>query len=280
MSKLFDNLSAMEFVMMMMGVIIFLVLVFLLVWKAMKNQPYSLLLIAFLIPIVLVGYPTIQSIKFDNGIIILEKYVAQVAENPEDSAARAHLKEEMTVLEKDARTANNPVALATLASSHLVLGNLSSADSTIKKAEELDPNLEPVKTTASEIQKQIKINNQFLRDVRLLDKSVDIIQERPKDTATVSQVIKTLTNLKTPRYVDESSALVIAKTLSVLNQPQKSEEVIGKVLGTDTGSVAARALKAEVLNSAGVELTTAQKQLLNKELKSEKVFNNKAIIKK
>jgi hypothetical protein len=279
MNKLFVNLSAMEFVMMMMGIVIFLVLVFLLIWKAMKNQPYAMLLIAFLIPTVLVGFPAIQSIKFDNWTLQIDKYAAQVAKNPSDTAARIQLKKEITDLQGDPRTENNPEALATLATSHLALGNLSSADSAIKKAEELAPNSEPVKTTASEIQKQIKINSKFLRDITLLDKKVGIIQEKPKDTATVTQVIETLTNLQTPRYVDESSALIIAKTFSVLNQTQKSEEVIDRVLKTGTGSTAAKELKMEVSNSVGVKLTPAQIWRLNNDIKSDKVLNKSAFIK-
>ena len=272
----------MESIMMSMGVIIFLVLLFLLVWQVMKQRPYALLLLAFLIPIVLVGYPAIQSIGFDNWKITITKYAQKVADNPKDTVASNQLKRELGSFQSDSRVQNNPEALAAVATAQLALGKLDSANVTIQKAKALAPESVSVKATAIAVTKQIKLNEQFLKDVNLLDKHVDKLQQQPKDTATTTSVIKTLSNLTIPRYVDRPSALIIARSYATIHQPEQAKRVLNNVVA-DTGSVEAKELKKELKNDGikakAVVLTSTQENTIKRKLRYAPVVGDKAAIK-
>ena len=279
----FASLPPMEFVMIIMGIISFLALVFLLIWQVMKQRPFTLILIGFLIPIILAGFPAIQSIKIKEGAVEIDKYAQEVAKNPKDTAAVRQLEEKLVDFKTDAHVQNNPDALATVANAQLALGRLDSAASTIQKATRLDPQSETVKATATEIKKQVNINQNFRNSVSILNRQVAKLQQQPGDTATTANLIKTLSTLKVPRYVDASSALVVARSYAVVNQQEKSQQVIDNVLQADTGHVEAKRLNEEIkdenskLNTA--RLTPFQKSTIQRKLQFSPVVGDKAAIK-
>jgi hypothetical protein len=278
MKTLLMNMSPRELVMTIMGIIIFLVLVFLLVWQVIKQKPYYLLLIGFLIPLILVGYPTIQSMEFDKWKFKIITNAERVNANPGDTTARAQLEKAVDSLVVDPRTKRNPEALATLATAQLSLGNLTAADSAIKKASELAPESGQVKTVAAAVMKQRKINSQFLRDVNFLNQQIMRIQEKPEDSIAVNRVIETMSNLQAPRYVDESSAMVIAKSYAVLKRPSLSRSMVNQVFKSDSASTHAQQLKKENMALKQAYLTPSQKRFVDKNL-NKNVIGNQSVIK-
>jgi hypothetical protein len=77
-----EGLHNYEIVLLGLGVFLFVVLVFLLIYCVVKNRPLKQLLLFFFISIVMIGFSAIQKIRFENGAIELEKTAEELRNNP------------------------------------------------------------------------------------------------------------------------------------------------------------------------------------------------------
>lgn len=249
MNKIFNGLLPFEIILLIMGVIIFLVLLFLLVWSVMKRRAIVTLLPFFLLPVVLVGYPSIQSVQFkDNGLTI-QKYTRVVNNDPSDTAARNKLSEALIKFKNSNRTQQNADALATVAGAQLALGKLDAASLTVQKAVQLDPNSNSVRTAARQVGQQVEVEREFHQNISRLSELLNEFHAAPRDTAVAAGITRTLSGIRSPAYVDASSALVIAKAYAIMDQQQQSVKVINKVLEADPGSAEAKELKDQVVTN-------------------------------
>ena len=249
MNKIFNGLLPFEIILLIMGVIIFLVLLFLLVWSVMKRRAIVTLLPFFLLPVVLVGYPSIQSVQFkDNGLTI-QKYTRVVNNDPSDTAARNKLSEALIKFKNSNRTQQNADALATVAGAQLALGKLDAASLTVQKAVQLDPNSNSVRTAARQVGQQVEVEREFHQNISRLSELLNEFHAAPRDTVVAAGITRTLSGIRSPAYVDASSALVIAKAYAMMDQQQQSVKVINKVLEADPGSAEAKELKDQVVTN-------------------------------
>ena len=137
MKNLFDGLLLYEVTLLILGVILFLILSIGLLYYIIKKEQIAKLLLFFLIPIVMIGYPSINQISISNDKIELTKYQQQLIQNPEDSVA---MKKVETITEKLEERATSPKDLVQVSTSNLLLGNNVKAVSLADKALLIDSN--------------------------------------------------------------------------------------------------------------------------------------------
>lgn len=275
MKQFFSGMLPFEVILAFMGIIIFLALVFLLVWNVMKQRAFISLLPFFLVPVFLVGYPSVQSIQFMDDGLSIQKYTNDVNSNPSDTSARRQLTTALHAFNLNPRSQKNAGALTTIADAQLALGNPDSAAIAIKKAIRLEPQSETVKTKYNEVNRQLALKEAFQTDITQLKQAVIVARQNPSDTVTAGRITQLLSGLQHPTYMDQSSALVIANAYAMINQRAKSAEVVDQVLKSDPHAPEALKLKSEINSnqSAIIQTTPSQKTMIINQLKKQPTFN-------
>ena len=134
---LFDGLSLGELVLLTGGAAFFIALLVLFVIKASKNQSYKGLLPFFAIPIVMIGFPTITSIKINQDGVDIENQVQALQNNPNDEASRKALETNVRFLKS--RHFKDPATIAKIARAEYALGQDADAKQNLQKALQADP---------------------------------------------------------------------------------------------------------------------------------------------
>jgi hypothetical protein len=110
------------------------VLVFVLVYFVLKKRAIKGLLFFFSIPIIMIGFPGIQKVKFDNGVVEIEKGTEKLEGNPLDTTGRSALL--TSIAELETRPVSSPITLVHVARAHAVAGDtlkaLTYVDSALK----------------------------------------------------------------------------------------------------------------------------------------------------
>jgi len=135
--SLFDGLHFYEIVLLVLGVLFFIVLLFVLVYSVIKKQAIKNLLPFFIIPIIMIGYPSIQEVKIANGMLNIEKLTAEVKGNPNNAEARAALAEKLSKMER--RKIKNPDSLIEMAKAQAAINNKEKARNHINSVLKVRP---------------------------------------------------------------------------------------------------------------------------------------------
>ena len=127
--NLFAGLYSYEIVLVVLGIVLFLVLVIALLRNVFKDKPFAALIPALFIPIVMIGYPSIQSIQYQNGVIEITKAFQQVQDDPSDPQAQAQLNSlEPTIAKLEPRTATDPATQKLFVQAEKVLSQPSATN--------------------------------------------------------------------------------------------------------------------------------------------------------
>jgi hypothetical protein len=106
---LFAGLYSYEVVLMVLGIVLFFAVVIALLRNVFKDKPYAALIPTLFIPIVMIGYPSIQTIQYQNGVVEITKAVQQVQDDPSDPQANAKLNSLLPTMAKiEPRAASDP----------------------------------------------------------------------------------------------------------------------------------------------------------------------------
>lgn len=137
--ELLEGLFFFEIVLLVLGAFLFFVLVFLLIYIVIKNQPAKYVVFLFPLPIVMIGFPGIQKVRFENGIVEIERRVQQLAENPGDASTRQELAK--AVAEIEHRPVSDPKTRVTLAEAQMAIGDTAAAVTYLESALKAKPEL-------------------------------------------------------------------------------------------------------------------------------------------
>lgn len=132
--QLTDGLQMHEVLLFALGSLFFLVLLFLLIRYALKREKLNVLLFFFIIPVVMIGWPSIAKIQINEAGIALENTLHKYESNPNDTETRGALQAYVEELEN--RGVKNPKTLINIARANYMLGNDSDALHTIDKIPE------------------------------------------------------------------------------------------------------------------------------------------------
>src|SRR5258707_15277758 len=82
-----------EVVLLILGIVLFVVLVIAFFYQLTHQRSLAALLGFFILPVVMIGYPTITSIQYQNGVLTVQKTTERLLDNPADPQSRQALEE-------------------------------------------------------------------------------------------------------------------------------------------------------------------------------------------
>lgn len=184
MNGLFDGLLLYEIVLLFLGVFLFLILCIGLLYYIIKKEQIKKLLLFFVLPILMIGYPSIQEISISKDRILLTKYQEEFIENPKDSVVRKKVEEYTDKLED---RASGTDAIVQISKSKLLLGDHNEAVDFANKAitrESTNQEARQIRSLATlekSIQESPAESNQIQMDsiAKDLPVSVEIQQFKP-----------------------------------------------------------------------------------------------------
>lgn len=266
-----------EIILAVMGMVFFLVLLFALVWSIMKKRTFIKLLPFFILPIIMVAYPTLKSIRVGDIILDIQAQSKIVENNPGDTSAVKKLEASLEQLKGDERLSNNSDALLAAARAEMVLGNYDSASVSLDKAQQADPNTAGIVSLRNELNQKIELNNVFINNVAKLKTQIATLKESPGDTESINKINHTLSEIKVPRYVKPDQVLTIAKAYAISGDKQQSLKIIDHVASAPNSEKRLTPLKDSIVNQ------TFQKQFYRHgtpiKITPDSTLHNKVIFK-
>lgn len=134
---MFDGFLLYELILLILGIVFFLVLLFIAVYLLLKGQPVKNILKLFVIPIIMIGWPGIQKVRFLNGLVEIEMLADRVHENPGDAEAKTALSENLERIE--GRRVTNPATMVKIAHAEVAVGDTVRAYVLLRDAVEKRP---------------------------------------------------------------------------------------------------------------------------------------------
>ncbi len=234
-----------EIVLMFLGVVLFVALLVLLIIKVVRNQNPSWLLLFFILPILMIGYPTIQSFKVKDFLEVTKNATEAVERNPSDTTTYKALVDLLKDLKYD-RIKNDPENLALVGEAQSALGNYDDAIKATDDALALEPDNEKAKKVKERAQDYLKDTQEFKKKIDELDK---LVSSEP-DAARTNRVAEVLADVKPPRYIDQRSSIVIAKSLAAVNEQEKALETLSNVAVEAGNETEVNRVKNEILTES------------------------------
>jgi tetratricopeptide (TPR) repeat protein len=213
---MFDGLYLFEWVLMALGVILFIVLVIAFFYQLTHNRSVGMLLAFFMVPIAMIGYPSLQSIQISDNKVSLEKKADAVLANPADTTARKELQQQVEKL--NSRSFSDPATLTTISKAEFALGNDQVAKNNLEKALQKDPQLPAAK------QLQIKIDS--------LDRLAPLtaqVKSNPTDEKAKAELNQTLNTVAQQPVANPAALLKVAQAQAALGDHAKAEKNIAIV---------------------------------------------------
>lgn len=240
-----ESLLLYELVLLITGSVFFLALVFVLIFYVVKNKPIKNVFSFFIFPIIMMGFPSFQSFKFENGKIEIQKKIVEVRNNPTDETSRKELEKAIAAI-NPLRIKKDAEASTYVAEAQLELGNIPESEKAIQNALVLEKNDPKVKAVKNSIEKEktkileYKNNIDKLKEIETKVSGGSITQQEK------NKITEILTKTEVPKYTDEKSQLVIAKSLNQIGDKESSSKVIENVLATNPASREAIAVKKDI----------------------------------
>ncbi len=199
----------------------------------MRGKPFGKLLGFFAIPIIMIGYPGIQSFEFSQGVIKVTKYADALETAPTNTATRTALSRELASL--TTRPTSNPAVMATLARAEIALGRNEEAQASVNKALQLAPQNPQV----------LKVKQRLEFDEKLTVLTTKVEQE-PSNTAAKEELQNTLASVASRPIASPVTIVNVAHAQAVLGEQAKARENVEKVLKIDPNLAQAIRLKSRI----------------------------------
>jgi tetratricopeptide (TPR) repeat protein len=132
-----QGLYPFEVVLLFGGIALLVILLVGLVAGLVRGKIPALLVPLFIISIVMIAYPSVQSIKYQDLMVTLNNQLQQVLANPTEQNSRTSLAQ--VANQVASRPTTNPATIAALANAQYALGEEKTAQESLTKALQLDP---------------------------------------------------------------------------------------------------------------------------------------------
>ena len=246
--NLLDGIQLHELILMILGFILGLVLIFVFLFMALRGRTNLKLLYGFIAPLIMIGYPSIQSISFSKDVISIDKLVKKVNENPSDTAAQRALIEQIQTLPKS-RCITSTDALTTIADAQSALGLYDSAKVTIQKAIERSPDSEKAQQSQQDIQEKWKIQKSFEQKVDKIKQNIKDLEKKPNNVKLLDSIathLNALQKMDAPVRIEQTQAVWVAKATAIIGEKQAAEQINEAILKANPKLDEANTLKEEL----------------------------------
>lgn len=246
--NLLEGIRLHELVLMILGFILGLVLIFVFLFMALRGRTNLKLLYGFIAPLIMIGYPSIQSISFSKDLIQIDKLVKKVNDNPSDTTAQRALIEQIQTLPKS-RCVTSPDALTTIADAQSALGLYDSAKVTINRALELSPNSEKAQQSQQNIQEKWQILRTFEQKVDRIQENMNELEKKPNDIQLLDSIATRLNEIKkidAPVRVQQAHAVLVAKAVAIIGEKQAAQQINDAILKANPKLEEAKELREDL----------------------------------
>jgi hypothetical protein len=246
--KLLEGIQLHELVLIILGFVLGLVLIFVFLYGALRGKTNLKVLFGFIAPLIMIGYPSIQSIEFSKDVIKIDKLVERVKSNPMDTLAAKELLSQISTLPKS-RCVTSSNAMSTIANAQAAVGLYDSAKVTIQKAVLLNAKSDKVEQSRHEIDEQWKTHRQFQDKVEILKENLDRLNANPKNTKLRDTLAINLEDIKRTNpstHASQSDVLAVGMATAIVGQYQAAEEVADNILRVSPNQAEAKRLKEDI----------------------------------
>lgn len=214
MEKILNQLSIGEFVLLVLGIILFFTLLIILIIMAVRKREFKVLLFFFLIPLAMIGWPTIKSMKLSpTGFELSNENINKAQTNQQ---ARSQL--EQITKNLNGTNISSPDSIKLLAKANAVLGDTNIAIQQVERVLMKYPN----------DKEALHLRNIYSTPDVILQKSIDKVKTNPTDPNAKAELqsnlqqIETGTETKKPNLIKVAAAHYLladtAKTISTLEK--------------------------------------------------------------
>ncbi|MEC3881881.1 EGFR-like transmembrane domain-containing protein [Parapedobacter sp. 10938] len=202
--KLTDGLQLHEVAMFVLGGLLFMVLLFLIVLFALRKRQLKPLLLFFIIPIVMLGWPSIAKIQLNQEGLMLVNNLKELEKYPDNETLQNKVEQSIQVLEE--KNVNAPDKLADIARAKYLLGKNKAALETISKIPEADKAVLGV----ADLQRTIHTTQDIERKLEKAKASPtpESLEILKITKAQIEADHKFSENVRLQRYVNKSDSLI------------------------------------------------------------------------
>jgi len=198
-----------------------------------KGKPFSKLLVFFAVPIVMIGFPSIKSIQFHDGVVTVEKLTHDLQKDPTNATLRASL--DKHVAEVTSRPTANPASVATIASGQFALGDHVAAETNLRKALEASPYL----PQALELKKRIELND-------TLTKMISQAQQHPDDAAVKQNLRQAVSEADHLQIANPQLLTTVARAHAAIGNRTEALNLAEKALAINPNLNLAKQVKSQM----------------------------------
>jgi hypothetical protein len=229
--NIFQNLCPHESILMILGIVLFAALIFAFIWSVVKEKKYAILLPFFLLPVIMVGYPSLGTIKYENNKFELENQKQKLFEGdftPEEYEAftNAYL-----TISQSCKSNHDPEAQESMAEAQLATGNFEEAREIANRTLTLQPGNAAAQEIVRKSSEQIMRERQFRDGINQIDQIFALMEsgrtERVEGVKRLSEILK---DLQPPQNIESQDALIMAKALAYTNRKQSALQMVNQVM--------------------------------------------------
>jgi hypothetical protein len=229
--NIFQNLCPHESILMILGIVLFAALIFAFIWSVVKEKKYAILLPFFLLPVIMVGYPSLGTIKYENNKFELENQKQKLFEGdftPEEYEAftNAYL-----TIAQSCKSNHDPEAQESMAEAQLATGNFEEAREIANRTLTLQPGNAAAQEIVRKSSEQIMRERQFRDGLNQIDQIFALMEsgrtERVEGVKRLSEILK---DLQPPQNIESQDALIMAKALAYTNRKQSALQMVNQVM--------------------------------------------------
>jgi tetratricopeptide (TPR) repeat protein len=225
-----DGLYPYEVVLLILGVLLFLVLLAVLVIQIVRGKPYAALLPFFVVTIAMIGFPGIQEIQWQKGVITIKTATTQLQADPTNATLRSNLANRVKSLAD--RPTSNPSALTSIARAQFALGKNDDAKTNLSKALRISPALLAAVTLKQRIDTDDALANLTTR-----------LAQNPQDGDAKTQLAKTVAQTESLKISSPVFLSHVAKAKAILGDRAGASHVAATALKIDPNTAEANEMK-------------------------------------
>jgi len=252
--QLLEGITIYELILMVLGVAIALAILFIFVYTAIKKEPNTNLIYAFVVPGLMIAYPSIKKLQFDKGVVTLDTYATAVETNPLDTASQRLLNTAIQTLPDD-RAKDSPTAMSAKAKGQIALGRYDDAQQTIQDAWKVDsssPQLREIRNTVFEKQKEKKHFDQNLINLNNVSNRWDRNRNNPLIRDSIYHALQkidgTAGNDQT-LHVDPQQIIQLAKAAAIAGNKDQALSLLNNLIKTNPDFKEASTLANQINNN-------------------------------
>jgi tetratricopeptide (TPR) repeat protein len=222
-----------EVVLLIAGIVFFVVLVFAFLYQLMHQRSYAALLGFFIVPIAMIGYPSIESIQYKDGVLTVQKTTAELLSNPADPQSRQSLEQQTQKI--SSRASSSPSDIVTLAKAQFALGHEEDATKNLQKALQAKGDLPEGLALKSKM--EIAENLQHLATQ---------VEKEPTNLQARAELQKNISAAGQIKWANPNAIISLAQAQTALGEHAAALKTINTAVVIDPKSARAQKLKESI----------------------------------